>query len=217
MNRNAPAVNRSKLTLTVDGRTVEASPGRSIIEAIWEAGQTRVQGIGCLGQGVCGSCRVMVRRAESDQVDTLLACETVIEEGMQVTFLSDLEPPRDHPYQLEQFTDSWQALTQVAEVFPEASHCRHCGGCDTACPRGIEVQSAVEMAVEGRVIEAAGLFETCVMCDLCSHACPELISPNHLGLSLRRLSASLMSRPSNLLKRLRELELGQLQVNMEDM
>jgi succinate dehydrogenase/fumarate reductase-like Fe-S protein len=203
------------VTIDVEGRSVTAPPDRSIIEAIWAAGHTLVQGVGCLGQGVCGSCRAMVRPAESAEVNIVLACETVIEAGMQVTFVPFLDPLRDHPYQLGGFHDTWQAVNQVNQTFPEAAHCRHCGGCDTVCPKGIAVQRGVELAVEGRVKIAGDLFETCIMCNLCTYACPEFISPNHLGLLTRRLVAALLARPVNLMQRLHQLERGDLRIEDE--
>ncbi len=100
-------------------------------------------------------------------------------------------------------------------TFPEAAHCRHCGGCDTACPLGLPVERGVAAVVEGRLDEADTIFETCVMCNLCTAACPEHIDPNHLGLFARRLKAKLFSRPANLVRRLEQLELGELRITAE--
>lgn len=202
----------SSVTLTVDGREVIAPAGRSIIEAIWHAGYPLVEQVGCLGQGVCGSCRAMVRRAGETEVEMLLACETVIADGMRVSFVPLLEPPRDHPYRIKHFTDTWQVTRYVRETFPEAAHCRHCGGCDAACPRGIEVQKGVNLIAAGDFGAAIPLFETCVMCDFCTLACPENIAPNHLGLFARRLAAALVVRPANLLQRLNQFAQGELTI-----
>ena len=207
-------MNQELITIDVDGRSVTASPNRSVIEAVWEAGYTLVRGVGCLG-GVCGSCRAIVRRADSTEVKMALACETIIEAGMQVTFVPFLDPLREHPYQLGDFQDTWQTVTQVNQTFPEAAHCRHCGGCDTACPKEIEVQRGVELAVEGQFGPAGDLFETCIMCNLCTHVCPEFISPNHLGLLVRRVIPSLVVRPFNLMQRLNQLERGEMYFDYE--
>ena len=75
----APDATTETVTINVEGRTVAAHATRSIIEAIWDADYTLVTNVGCLGQGVCGSCRVMVRRAGGDSVSMELACETTIE------------------------------------------------------------------------------------------------------------------------------------------
>jgi ferredoxin len=115
--------------LIVEGRQIAAPAASSILQAFVHAGQTLVEGVGCMGQGVCGSCRVMVRRTGQQQVKTELACETVVEDGMQVSFLEYLTPLARRPYRIEDFADSWQVPRKLLEFFPEAPHCRHCGGC----------------------------------------------------------------------------------------
>lgn len=204
----------AQVTLTVDGSTVVAPASKSVIEAAWHAGIPQITGIGCL-QGSCGSCRIMVRRAGSSDVTMELACETVAEDGMQATFLSHLDFRGHHGYRIEDFHDPWDVVRRLNEVFPEAAHCRHCGGCDATCPRGIEVQRGVNLAVEGRIAEAGDLFETCVMCNLCTRACPEHIGPNHLGLLCRRLTAVHTLRPANLMLRLEQIRKGELTVDTE--
>jgi ferredoxin len=203
-----------QVTLTIDGSTVSAPASKSVIEAAWHAGIPQITGIGCL-QGTCGSCRIMVRRAGTTEVAMELACETVTEDGMQITFLSHLDFRSHHGYQIEDFHDPWDVLRHVNEVFPEAAHCRHCGGCDVACPRGIEVQRGVNLAVDGKIVQAGDLFETCVMCNLCTRACPERIGPNHLGLLCRRLTAAHTLRPANLMLRLEQLRKGELAIDTE--
>ena len=74
------------------------------------------------------------------------------------------------------------------------------------------MQRGVELAVEGRIGSAGTEFDECVMCGLCSEACPESIDPNHLGLWARRVATSSFVRPANLLRRLRELERGELTI-----
>ena len=203
------------VTLVIDGREVTAPAGCSIIEAAWLSGQTLVESVGCLGQGVCGSCRAMVRRADSSEVLLVFACEVLAEAGMQVSFVHALAPRREHPYQIDGFKDLWSIGAEVRAIFPEAAHCRHCGGCDAACPVDISVEQGVGAVVAGRLDEAAAIFETCVMCNLCTAACPEHINPNHVGLFARRLKAKLLSRPANLLQRIEQLELGKLRVSTD--
>lgn len=207
------------VNLNVDGREVAAPPSMSIIEAVWHSGYQQVEGIGCM-QGVCGSCRVMVQRAGSREVSMQLACETLIEEGMQVNHISFQERSESHRYDLDDFESTWQAQQQIKEVFPEASDCRHCGGCDEACPKGLQVQLGVNQAAGADIagldpIEAGKFFDHCVMCNLCMHACPENIAPNQLGLLVRRLTSSLLLRPTNLIMRLEQIRSGDLAIEDE--
>ena len=205
-----------KIAMQVEGREVVASSGLTIIQAVWESGGTLVEGIGCLGQGVCGSCRVFVRRAGGDEVKLMLACETLIEEGMQVSFAHFIEPDLRQSYELEKrFTDTWSAVEEVSNTYPEAAKCRHCGGCDSACPRDISVEDGVKLAAEGRLGDAGRLFDECIMCNLCTLACPEFIAPNYLAQLCRRLEASLLLRPANLMSRLLELDRGKVTISDE--
>jgi succinate dehydrogenase/fumarate reductase-like Fe-S protein len=201
--------------LSIDGRTIEAPPNCSILQAIAHAGETLVAGVGCMGQGVCGSCRVMVRRDGEQEVKTALACETLVEEGMQVAFLDYFTAPAYHSYRIEDVGDIWQALNKISEYFPEASHCRHCSGCDRACPKGLDVQRGVNLAVEGKLTDSGEVFDECVMCNLCTLACPEHIRPNHLGLFVRRMIASLSLRPANLMSRLQQIESGEMKIDFD--
>lgn len=201
--------------LSIEGRQVAAPANCSILQAYVHAGETLVEGVGCMGQGVCGSCRVLVRRSGEQEVKTALACETLVEEGMQVAFLDYFAESSRHAYRMDDLRDSWQALRSIAEVFPEASHCRHCSGCDRACPKGLQVQDGVNFAVEGKLAAASAVFDECVMCNLCTLACPESIRPNHLGLFVRRMMASLALRPANLMQRLHQIERGEMKIDFE--
>ncbi|MDN3922708.1 ferredoxin [Roseateles violae] len=203
--------------LSIEGRAIRSPASCSILQAYVQAGQTLVEGVGCMGQGVCGSCRVMVRRAGEREVRTALACETVVEAGMQVAFLDYLSASAvRHRYGAEDIGgSSWDALAKVGEIFPEAAHCRHCGGCDRACPKGLEVQRGVNLASDGRLGAASRVFDECVMCNLCTLACPEHIRPNHLGLFVRRMMAAQSLRPANLLRRLRQIDSGEMTIDFD--
>lgn len=201
--------------LTIEGRAIEAPAQSSILQAFVHAGETLVEGVGCMGQGVCGSCRVMVRRSDSQEVKTALACETVIEDGMQVAFLEYFAHYDRRVYRIEDIGDSWRALSKIGEVFPEAAHCRHCSGCDRACPKGLEVQRGVNLATSGELLAASHVFDECVMCNLCTLACPEHIRPNHLGLFVRRMIATLTLRPADLMRRLQQIERGEMTIDFD--
>jgi len=198
------------VNVTIDGKAITAPASLSAIQALWHAGYPRIKSVGCL-EGVCGSCRVLVRRTGNSEVRTQLGCQTLIEEGMQVMFLV-FPPPTHHTYKLEDINNSWEVQSKFNKIFPEASQCRDCGGCNASCPKSIDVKRGVELATKGRFRKAGELFVECVMCDLCLTACPELIAPNHVGLFSRRVTAYFHSRPSNLIRRLEGLRRGKFQV-----
>ncbi len=207
------SASETPVNLTINGKSISAPQSLSVIQALWHAGYPQVKGVGCL-EGVCGSCRVMVRRAGKAQLTMELGCQLLIEEGMDV-FFSVFDTPSQHYYQLSDIQSSWDVQTQFQRIFPEAQQCRHCHGCNIACPKGIDVETAVELAVKGHFKECGDLFIECVMCDLCMTSCPEFIEPNHVGLFARRVSAYFDIRPSNLINRLEAIRSGQMQVVTE--
>lgn len=200
------------IRVTIDGRSLDAVEGRSVLQAWLAAGLPLTRGAGCMGQGVCGTCRVMVRRGDTGEVSTALACETLVQDAMVVVFLDDAQPELRHRYDLTQLRDGWSLLALSEQTFLEARSCRHCGGCDRACPKHIPVEAAVAAANAGQVSDAARAFDECVMCNLCSNVCPEQIAPNHLGLFLRRASVRVGLLPADLLARLHQIERGEMDI-----
>ncbi|HEB97339.1 MAG TPA: ferredoxin [Sedimenticola thiotaurini] len=198
------------VNVVIDGKSITAPARLSTIQALWHAGYPRVKSVGCL-EGVCGSCRIMVRRAGTAEVTMELGCQTLIEEGMEVSFLV-FPTPTHHTYELGEINNSWEVQAHFNRIFPEADHCRHCSGCTRSCPKGIDVEKGVELASKGRFREAGELFIECVMCNFCMTACPEFIAPNHVGIFARRVTAYFHIRPSNLINRLEKLARGELQI-----
>lgn len=204
----------NEVTLTINGQSITAPASLSIIQALWHAGYPRVEGVGCLG-GVCGSCRVMVRRADSKELQMALGCHLLVEEGMDV-FFQIFDTPSRHSYNLSEIKSSWDVQTEFHRIFSEAQKCRHCHGCNTACPKDIDVESGVDLAVKGHFRESGELFVDCVMCDLCFTSCPEFIEPNHVGLFARRVTGYFDIRPSNLINQLEAIRTGELDVITDD-
>ncbi len=202
--------NKNSIRVNINGKDITVPSSMSAIQAVWHAGYPMVHGVGCL-EGVCGACKVLVRRAGSSEITTELGCQTMVEEGMQIIFLV-FPTPNHHNYSLTDFKNSWDTQAQFHQVFPEAQNCRHCGGCTASCPRGIDVEKGVGLAVEGKFREAGELFLECVMCGLCLTSCPERITPNHVGLFCRRITAYFHIRPSNLILRLEEMRKGKYRV-----
>ena len=189
------------VALTINGVAVSVHAGMTVVEAAWEGGVPRVTGIGCM-EGVCGSCRIMLKRG--NQVSVGLACQTFVEDGAEVLFLPPAPAPRHH-YELNDFKDGWDIHARFQDIFPEAERCRHCHGCNVSCPKGIAVEEGVAQASAGRFRDAGETFFECVMCELCDGACPEFIAPAHVGLFSRRVTAHFHLRPPNLIHRLEEL------------
>ncbi|MGE0966440.1 2Fe-2S iron-sulfur cluster-binding protein [Ralstonia pseudosolanacearum] len=93
-----------RITVTIDGRTIDVEPTLSIIEAAARC-DALTANVGCMGQGVCGACRCLVRHDGEREVRTRLACETRVEPGMQVSFIDYFTPERPHRYDIGQFSE----------------------------------------------------------------------------------------------------------------
>ena len=107
--------------VTIEGRTFSAPAAKSIIQAYVFSGEPLTENVGCMGQGVCGSCRCMVRRAGSREVETKLACETLIEEGMQVSFWIILRRAGRTCTRSTTCTTAGRCMPKSDDVFPEAT------------------------------------------------------------------------------------------------
>ena len=202
--------------LSIEGREVAAPAGCSILQAYVHAGETLVEGVGCMGQGVCGSCRVMVRRSGEQEVRTALACETLVEDGMQVAFIdyfTTRRPPRlsdrGHRRQLAGAAHHLRDLPRSLAL-PPLQRLR------PRLPEGTSRCSAASTwPSRASWPRPAHVFDECVMCNLCTLACPEYIRPNHLGLFVRRIMAALTLRPANLMRRLQQIDSGEMKVDID--
>ncbi len=203
------------IEVSIDGQTAQVPEGVTIVLAAASAGIPLTANVGCMGQGVCGACRALVRHAETGEVTSVLACETRVEPGRRISFLDRFSPRTPHAYADADIADGWTAYQRMLQAFPTATNCRHCSGCDRACPKGLEVQKGVNLAAAGELGAAAAVFDLCVMCNLCTAACPEEIAPNHLGLFARRAVAASGQRPVDLLRRLHEVESGTMTLDIE--
>nr|WP_246540064.1 4Fe-4S dicluster domain-containing protein [sulfur-oxidizing endosymbiont of Gigantopelta aegis] len=170
-------------------------------------------GVGCL-DGVCGSCSVMVRRIGEPELSMELGCQLLVEEGMEV-FFSSFETLTQHHYDLSQINNPLVVHNEFLRIFPEAKNCRYCGGCNRACPKNIDVEQSVTLAVKGEFKQASALFVDCVMCNLCVSSCPENIEPNHVGLFARRVTSHFNTRPANLTQQIQAIRSGELSVDID--
>src|SRR4051812_50123221 len=67
--------------ITVDGKAIHVAPGNTVIQALALSGEPLLDNVGCMGQGVCGSCRCMVRRLGSPESKPNLAGKPWLKRG----------------------------------------------------------------------------------------------------------------------------------------
>ncbi|MEW6505951.1 MAG: 4Fe-4S dicluster domain-containing protein, partial [Chloroflexota bacterium] len=67
----------------------------------------------------------------------------------------------------------FKALPEVEEIIQAAKTCRQCDVCRRACPQDLHIPEAMKAASEGNLSKFADLYELCVGCGRCEHACPD--------------------------------------------
>ena len=167
-----------KIEIKISGKPISASPGETIVHALWAAGMAESVQTGCAG-GVCGACTVTLRYADGRPGGTELACMKPVEEGMEI-FPCPVEPDKA----VEPVANA-DALT-LQSVFPTVNRCTKCGSCTTACPMSIPVMDSVMRMQEGSFDKVAEDFTTCIHCGLCRFVCEDKVKPHSMGLWIRR-------------------------------
>jgi len=198
--------------LIINGKTISAKPQISVIQALIESGVSDVLNAGCLN-GVCGSCSVFVKYAESSGIETELGCQLMVKEGMQVSFVPNFLSVSEK-YQSKPKQAALEIPAALSELFPQVDSCRQCGGCTNSCPKGIDVEHFIKLVIATDYNRADELMESCVMCDLCESACPEKIQSQHLGVYLRRSLVGLKPMPSNLLNSINRIKSQEINTDL---
>ncbi|MEM3458541.1 MAG: CO dehydrogenase/acetyl-CoA synthase complex subunit alpha [Candidatus Bathyarchaeia archaeon] len=66
----------------------------------------------------------------------------------------------------------FKVIPEVDEVIQRAKECRQCNDCRRACPQDLHIPEAIKAAATGNLAKLADLYELCVGCGRCEHACP---------------------------------------------
>jgi len=197
-------VSEDLVTVEIMGKKYRVPGGITFVQAMWHTGHEITRGIGCLG-GVCGACSTLYRRRGSHELQSGLACQLIVEEGVSFSMLTSF-PVRKATYHLEDISDPKQDLFKY---YPEVAHCRNCNACTEACPQGIDVRTGIWKAAFGDFNGASDLFTSCVMCNLCVPVCIAEISSNQVGLYVRRMRGAFLDQmPQALTKRIQEINEG---------
>ncbi|MCA9484861.1 MAG: (2Fe-2S)-binding protein [Nitrospina sp.] len=166
------------VNITVGGKPYKASPGQTIVHALWAAGQAQAISTGCAG-GVCGACTVSIRFADGRKGGTELACRKTVEEGMQV-YPFPVDPMPSKP------PVSDPTPEKLREVYPTLDRCTKCESCTHACPMDIPVMNSVLRMQKGEFEQVAEDFTTCIHCGLCRAVCEDKVLPHQMGMWVRR-------------------------------
>jgi len=174
-----------EITLRIQGRTLTATPGMTLLQALAANGVSLVGRVGCLG-GVCGACAGSYQDPESGGPRTALACQFLVQEGLDFQFAT---APGGPPLAYRSAALS-PDLPGLMASHPEVVRCRACEACTLVCPVAIDAMAGVLEAAQGRLAEAGERLTPCVSCNLCQAVCEVGIAPQRVMLYGRRAVAA---------------------------
>ncbi len=207
------------IPLQIMGRYCEAPEGLTIMKAVEYSGYRYIRGCGCRG-GICGACGTFYRLPGDFQLQSGLACQTVIQPGMMIMQLPYV--PANRPaYDVGAFEGNGHPATagplheSVRRLFPEVYRCVGCATCSRTCPMGIDVMDYVALIGRGDLVKAAEVSFSCVMCGLCAIRCPAQISQHTAAMYVRRLTGRYLTpKAQHLAKRVAEVREGRFDVHL---
>jgi len=192
------------VTIHIMGRAYEVPADLTIMTAMEFAGYKLIRSCGCR-QGFCGACATVFRREGEYKLETALACQTRVEDGMSLVQIPFV-PAGAASYDV---AEERYAFSVFSKYYPEVDRCVSCNTCTKACPQDLEVMDYIQAAIRGD-FEALteGSFD-CIQCGLCALRCPAEIAQYHVGQLGRRMYGRHGSpEPDHLRTRLEEIERG---------
>ena len=185
----------------------------TIMKAIEYAGYTLIRGVGCRG-GFCGACGTVFRIQGDPKLYFGLACQTVVQPDMylaQIPFF----PAQRSVYDI---TELEPISATLFATYPEVLRCLGCGACTKACPQEIDVRTYMAAGMRGDIARMADLSFDCIMCGLCAVRCPAEEAQYNIAILARRLYGRYLApRSKHLQERLKEIEDGKFDAEMEEL
>jgi succinate dehydrogenase/fumarate reductase-like Fe-S protein len=202
-----------KVTINIMGREYRVPAGLTILQAMEFSGYRLERGVGCRG-GVCGACSATYRVSGDYRLKSGLACQTVVEDGMELTQMPFF-PANKAVYDVESIAPDEATLR---EYYPELTRCMGCNSCTLICPQNLEVMEYMSAALRGEIEKVAELSFECILCRLCTTRCPADEVQPFVAILARRLYGRHLAPPSpHLARRVAEIEEKKFDAGIDEM
>ena len=190
-------------TIYLFGKKYEVPAELTVMTAMEYAGYQLKRGCGCRN-GFCGACATIYCIKGKDQLQTCLACQKKVEDGMFIATLPFF-PLVKQVYEITKVTPEQSVMMQL---YPEIYSCVGCNACTRACPQELKTMQYIAYAQRGDFQKCADLSFDCVMCGICSR-CPAGISHPQVAELARRLNGRyLQPKSQHLIDRVNEINEG---------
>ena len=201
------------VTIHVMGRAYQVPADLTILTAMEYAGYKLIRGVGCR-QGFCGACSTVYRKKGDYKLQTGMACQTRVEDGMflvQIPF----SPAEKPSYNIAECDYDASVLFQY---YPELARCVSCNTCTKACPQDLAVMDYVQAGIQGDFEQLANESFDCIQCGLCAIRCPaEIVQYNIAQLGRRLYGRYSSPEPEHLVKRVQEIEEKNFEKEMQEL
>jgi len=192
------------ISIYIFGKKYRVPENLTIQKAMEFVGYQFIRSCGCRG-GICGACLTEYRVPGNYQLKVVLACQALIEKGMQIT-QSPFVPMNRADYHLEALKVQPGIL---GKMYPEIYRCLQCNTCTRVCPMEIQVMDYIAHAIRGEIEKVATLSFQCILCGACAAKCPAEISQPHVALLARRIyGRHILPLPGGLRERISDIKTG---------
>jgi len=199
------------VTIYIMGRAYRVPAGLTIMQAMEYAGYRFIRSAGCRA-GFCGACATVYRKVGDYKLQTAMACQTKVENGMYLVQIP-FTPAEKATYDIGK--EKYDASV-LFKYYPELARCLSCNTCTKACPQDLEVMDYVQAAIRGDFTAVAQDSFECIQCGLCAMRCPAEIVQYHVAQLARRMYGRYGYKEiENLKKRVKEIKEGKYDKGFE--
>jgi heterodisulfide reductase subunit C len=192
------------VTIYIMGKAYKVPAGLTIMQSMEFAGYRFVRSAGCRA-GFCGACATVYRKAGDYKLQTAMACQTRVEEGMYLVQIP-FAPAEKATYDINKEKYN---IGVLFKHYPELARCVACNTCTKSCPQELEVMDYIQAAIKGDFKAVAEESFDCIQCGLCAIRCPAELVQYHIAQLARRMYGHFeCHEPEHLKIRLKEIEKG---------